>query len=90
MQNGIDYVEGLLKPIISEHIDVLTSKTQMIALDRGINNKLTELRNASDDLKLSATTKVNNLIEQASIKNQIHKIQIMKNKLRFLLIVCVI
>jgi hypothetical protein len=65
MENGVDYVEGLLKPTISENIDVLTSRAQIISLDREMNNKLAELRKAGEDLKRSVNTKVDDLMTQA-------------------------
>lgn len=69
MEDGINYAEGFVKPTISEHIDVLASRTQMIAMDREINNKLAELRKAGEDLKFSVNAKVNLLIEDARIKS---------------------
>ena len=68
MENGVDYVEGLLKPTINEHIDVLASRAQMISLDREINNKLAALRKAGEELKSSVNSKVDNLMEQAIVK----------------------
>jgi hypothetical protein len=67
-ENGTDYVEQFLKPAISCHMDILTSRAQMIAMDKEMDNKLAELRQAGRELKFAVTNKIDRLIEQATVK----------------------
>jgi len=67
-ENGTDYVEQFLKPAISCHMDILTSRAQMIAMDKEMDNKLAELRQAGRELQFAVTNKIDRLIEQATVK----------------------
>jgi hypothetical protein len=67
-ENGTDYVEQFLKPAISCHMDILTSRAQMIAMDKEMDNKLAELRQAGREFKFAVTNKIDRLIEQATVK----------------------
>lgn len=65
MENGEDYAEETLKPVISDGIDELALRAQNIAFDILINNKLAALRQAGEDLKSSVNEKVDNLMIKA-------------------------
>jgi hypothetical protein len=66
MENGVEYSENVLKPVISNRIDELAVRAQNIAYDKLIENKLAALRQAGEDLKLSVNESVDNLMIQAS------------------------
>jgi hypothetical protein len=68
MDNGVEYAENTLKPVINDGIDELVLRAQHIALNKLIDNKLAALRQAGEDLKLSVNEKVDNLLIQASDK----------------------
>jgi hypothetical protein len=68
MEDGVLYAESTLKPVISDQIDELTRRTQNIALEKLMNNKLAALKQAGEDLKTSVNEKVDNLMIQASEK----------------------
>jgi predicted PurR-regulated permease PerM len=68
MEDGVLYAESTLKPVISDEIDELTRRTQNIALEKLMNNKLAALKQAGEDLKTSVNEKVDNLMIQASEK----------------------
>jgi len=65
MDNGVEYAEETLKPVISDGIDELALRAQNIAFDTLINNKLAALRQAGEDLKSSVNEKVDNLMIKA-------------------------
>ncbi len=62
------YVENELKPVINEHVDELALRAQNIAYSKLIDDKLSALRQAGEDLKLAVNEKVDNLMIQASDK----------------------
>lgn len=68
MEDGVLYAENILKPIISDSVDELTRRSQNIAFEKLINNKLAALKQAGEDLKISVNEKVDNLMIQASDK----------------------
>ena len=66
MEDGTVYAENELKPVINDHVDELALRAQKIAYDRMIENKLSALRQAGEDLKLAVNEKVDHLINQAN------------------------
>jgi len=68
MENGVEYAENALKPVINNRIDELALRAQNIAFNQLIDNKLAALRQAGEDLKLSVNEKVDNLMIEASDK----------------------
>ncbi len=68
MENGVEYAENALKPVIGDQIDNLARQAQNIAFNKLVDNKLAALRQAGEDLKSSINEKVDQLMIETSEK----------------------